>query len=348
MYETIEWGKPQTAFLKFGDTVRIEMFDAAGASIFGAIPGNASRSTRVRDRPPASPSFGLAALLTTLVALGPLSTDLYLPSLPTLVEVFATDAARVQLTLSVFLAGFAVAQLAYGALSDRYGRRPVMLGIGPTCWRRSPASSPPVSRCSSAPAFCRPSGPAPGRCWAGPSSATSGDRPTPCVLAYVSGAMAVAPGRADPGRLSLRCSSAGRPFFAVLVLFSALQVSAVWLWLGESTHPTRRHPAGPHPGEFRHPSPTATTSATCFAWLFLQRPVCLHFRLGLRPDRPLLASGPRFTACASAWWWRGYIAGTTISGARPLRRRPLVFVGGWVGALAGLAMWASTWPASGP
>ena len=78
----------------------------------------------MRDRPPASPSFGLAALLTTLVALGPLSTDLYLPSLPTLVEVFATDAARVQLTLSVFLAGFAVAQLAYGALSDRYGRRP--------------------------------------------------------------------------------------------------------------------------------------------------------------------------------------------------------------------------------
>ena len=74
------------------------------------------------------PSFGLAALLTTLVALGPLSTDLYLPALPTLVEVFRTDAARVQLSLSIFLVGFAVAQLAYGALSDRFGRRPVMLG----------------------------------------------------------------------------------------------------------------------------------------------------------------------------------------------------------------------------
>ena len=37
MYETIESGKPQTSFLKFGDTVRIEMFDRAGASIFGAI-----------------------------------------------------------------------------------------------------------------------------------------------------------------------------------------------------------------------------------------------------------------------------------------------------------------------
>ena len=37
MYETIEQGAPQTPFLRFGDTVRIEMFDAAGASIFGAI-----------------------------------------------------------------------------------------------------------------------------------------------------------------------------------------------------------------------------------------------------------------------------------------------------------------------
>lgn len=37
MYETTESGKPQTAFLKFGDTVRIEMKDEQGASIFGAI-----------------------------------------------------------------------------------------------------------------------------------------------------------------------------------------------------------------------------------------------------------------------------------------------------------------------
>jgi fumarylacetoacetate (FAA) hydrolase len=37
MYETIESGKPQTPFLKFGDSVRIEMNDAQGASIFGAI-----------------------------------------------------------------------------------------------------------------------------------------------------------------------------------------------------------------------------------------------------------------------------------------------------------------------
>ena len=37
MYETIETGQPQTSYLQFGDTVRIEMFDRNGASIFGAI-----------------------------------------------------------------------------------------------------------------------------------------------------------------------------------------------------------------------------------------------------------------------------------------------------------------------
>ncbi len=65
-------------------------------------------------------------LLTGLVAFQAISTDLYLASLPTLQRVFATDEARVQLTLSVFLLGSAVMQLAYGPISDRFGRRPVL------------------------------------------------------------------------------------------------------------------------------------------------------------------------------------------------------------------------------
>ena len=73
-------------------------------------------------------SLAITALLTALVALGPISTDLYLPSLPGLLRYFNADVAQVQLTLSVFLIGLAVGQLAYGPLSDRYGRRPVLLG----------------------------------------------------------------------------------------------------------------------------------------------------------------------------------------------------------------------------
>lgn len=77
---------------------------------------------------PRPDSLAIRVLLTALVAFGPLSTDLYLPSLPSLVTAFGTDIVTVQLTLSVFLIGFAAAQLVYGPLSDRYGRRPALIG----------------------------------------------------------------------------------------------------------------------------------------------------------------------------------------------------------------------------
>lgn len=67
-------------------------------------------------------------LLAALVSLGPLSTDLYLPALPAIATAFATDAAGVQWTLSGYLLGFAPAQLLYGPLADRFGRRPAAIG----------------------------------------------------------------------------------------------------------------------------------------------------------------------------------------------------------------------------
>src|SRR5215813_9387910 len=72
-------------------------------------------------------SLAVTALLTAMVALGPISTDLYLPSLPGLARYFDVSVADAQLTLSSFLIGLATAQLIYGPLSDRFGRRPVLL-----------------------------------------------------------------------------------------------------------------------------------------------------------------------------------------------------------------------------
>lgn len=77
---------------------------------------------------PRPDSLIITILLTGLVAFGPLSTDLYLPSLPLLGEQLGASENQVQLTLSVFMIGFAVSQLIYGPLSDKYGRRPVILG----------------------------------------------------------------------------------------------------------------------------------------------------------------------------------------------------------------------------
>ncbi|MDX2221616.1 MAG: multidrug effflux MFS transporter [Rhodospirillaceae bacterium] len=69
----------------------------------------------------------LIGILTVLVAGGPVSTDLYLPSLPSIGADFAAPTSATQLTLSVFIAGFALGTLVFGPLSDRFGRRPMML-----------------------------------------------------------------------------------------------------------------------------------------------------------------------------------------------------------------------------
>jgi DHA1 family bicyclomycin/chloramphenicol resistance-like MFS transporter len=70
-------------------------------------------------------------LIAGCLMLQPLSTDLYLASLPHLADDFGVTPAAVQRTLSLFVVGFGVAQLASGPLSDRYGRRPVVLwGLG--------------------------------------------------------------------------------------------------------------------------------------------------------------------------------------------------------------------------
>lgn len=70
---------------------------------------------------------GLIYILAGIVALGPLSVDLYLPAMPSMVLFFDTQLSQVQLTLSSYLLGFALFHLICGPLSDRYGRKPVLL-----------------------------------------------------------------------------------------------------------------------------------------------------------------------------------------------------------------------------
>ncbi|MEY4679205.1 MAG: multidrug effflux MFS transporter [Alphaproteobacteria bacterium] len=73
-------------------------------------------------------SRGVGALLVGLVAMMAISTDLYLPSLPSIARDFGVDVAAAQLTLSAFMLGIAAGQVVVGPLSDRLGRRPVLVG----------------------------------------------------------------------------------------------------------------------------------------------------------------------------------------------------------------------------
>jgi MFS transporter, DHA1 family, multidrug resistance protein len=70
---------------------------------------------------------GLIALLTALAALGQFASSVYLPSMPAIGTSLGATAASVQLTMTAYLAAFAVMQVVYGPLADRFGRRPIML-----------------------------------------------------------------------------------------------------------------------------------------------------------------------------------------------------------------------------
>ena len=69
----------------------------------------------------------LIVILGALVAFGPMAVDMYLPSLPTISLDLGATSASVQWTLAVFFIGFCLGMLIYGPLSDRLGRRPVLV-----------------------------------------------------------------------------------------------------------------------------------------------------------------------------------------------------------------------------
>lgn len=70
---------------------------------------------------------GAAFALALLMGLQPVSTDVYLPALPALTRELSAAMPQAQLTMSALILAFGLAQLAWGPLADRFGRRPVLL-----------------------------------------------------------------------------------------------------------------------------------------------------------------------------------------------------------------------------
>ena len=85
--------------------------------------GHDERKTMLRPG-----TFALTVLLAALSAIGPLTTDMYLPSLPDIARLLGASTAETQLTISSYLVGFAIGQIFYGPLADRHGRKPVLIG----------------------------------------------------------------------------------------------------------------------------------------------------------------------------------------------------------------------------
>lgn len=175
-------------------------------------------------------------LLTLMVALGPLSTDLYLPSLPSLTETLQTTVSQVQATMSVFIGGFACATVIYGPLSDRFGRRPVLIGgmvvfvIGSVgCMLASSIEELIVWRFIEAVGGC-----------AGPVLVRAVVRDVyekeeaARFLAYIASAMAIAPGIAPMIGGWLHVLFGWRSHFVALSLLGVLLILAVFVLLRET------------------------------------------------------------------------------------------------------------------
>ena len=293
---------------------------------------------------PPQPTFALALLLTTLVALGPLSTDLYLPALPTLARVFASDAARVQLTLSLFLAGFACGQIFYGPLSDRFGRRPVMLGglmlycLGSLgCILAASIEMLIAARFAQALGAC--AGPVIGRAivrdlWGALDSAR--------IIAYMGSAMALAPlfGPTLGGFLTVLFGWQSN--FVLLLLIAAVQLVAVTRMLKESN--AQRDPTATHPRQMwtnfgrlladRNYLGYLLTFSLSYSALFAfisASSFVLADRFRLTPQEYGLCFGLVVA---------GYLLGSLASGrlVRRLGSDQLLAAGTWIGAAAGASM----------
>src|SRR5664279_1460780 len=127
-----EW-RPQADRRKTARLHRIRPTGSLHTFSSAPVDRRASRREPTALNPDAStlwraPKWALAILLACLGMLGPFSIDTYLPAFTGIAKAIGASPVEMQQTLSAYLFGFAVMNLFHGALSDSFGRRPVVLG----------------------------------------------------------------------------------------------------------------------------------------------------------------------------------------------------------------------------
>lgn len=293
-------------------------------------------------------SLSVGALLTALVALGQISTSIYIPSMPSIVVDLATTPARVNLTLSGFLLGFAVCQMVFGPLSDRLGRRPVLFaGLGLylaatlLCTLAPTITALITGRVLQGMAAC--AGPVLGRAIV---RDIYGPNRTAAAMAYIGAALAISPAVAPIIGGYLQVWFGWRSAFVFLSVVGAVIFAASWRLLAE-TNPRNPGSRANAPGLLtscalllRDRRYLGYTLVVAFIFAGLMAfaaggPYVFIDLLGMRPDHYGMLS--IFTVLG---FLVGSLAAGRLTGRLPLNRLVLLGVGGSLlggGLMAGLA-----------
>ena len=299
-----------------------------------------------KSTPTIAKPFALLPVITALTALGSISVSMYLPSLPSLaVSLHATPAA-IKLSLSAFLLVFALSQLAYGPISDRFGRKPPILAglllylLGSLLCALS-INAPMLIGARMIQGLGAAAGPALGRAIV--RDLYAADRLT-SALAIIAAAVALSPMLGPVAGGYVQKSFGWRANFYILLAAGVFLLAAVWFLLPE----TNRHIAadGLKLASIRRNYATLLVDSEYVAAL-----CCGGF---------LTAGNFAWTAAAPFLFARlfqfkpeqygnlalvigaGYVAGTLISGRLSRRLTPptLVYMGMSCTLVAGFAMLA--------
>ena len=290
------------------------------------------------------PSTATVVALAALTALGPLATDMYLPAMPAMAEALHTGPDRIQLTLSLYMAGFALAQLLCGPISDHVGRRPVMIaGLSLFLAASILCAWAPSVEWLLVGRFLQAFGGA-----AGPVLARAAVRdihgPIEAgrILSYMASTMALAPALAPVVGAGLLLFFGWESVFVVLALYAAVMLAVLILMLPEPLAKAQRQSIHPSTilANFRlllsqrafigYTLVNATAFSGLFAYLSGSSFVLIEY-MGVAPT----LYGVMFTLIVA-----GFFFGTLISGrySHRLGRDRLITLGTMVCATGGVAM----------
>lgn len=290
------------------------------------------------------PSTSTVVALAAVTALGPLATDMYLPAMPAMTEALNTGPDRIQLTLSLYMAGFALAQLLCGPISDRFGRRPVMIaGLSLFLAASLLCAWAPSVEWLLVGRFLQAFGGA-----AGPVLARASVRdihgPIEAgrILSYMASTMALAPALAPVMGAGLLLFFGWESVFVVLALYAAVMLAVLIFMLPEPLAKERRQSIHPTTvlANFRllltqhafigYTLVNAAAFSGLFAYLSGSSFVLIEY-LGVAPT----LYGVLFTLIVA-----GFFVGTLVSGrySHRLGRDRLVTLGSVICATGGVVM----------